>query len=145
MFTLHNLQTLGQGDLGRVVENQLQQYSLRGGVYRVMVASVPGSGLRQLIPRMLAVDRTGTVYIGHSRNLVRRLVQLVGSLKQPYQRAHHLGRLVQSHPTVSEQIAIEQWIIGVEPAPTPRVAEREALKRYFIEFGETPPWNVRAR
>lgn len=97
-----------------------------------------------VIPRFLANDETGLVYIGAAEKtaLAYRLTCFLASKNSTTKQNNHSGgnKIRLNHKLVqftSDLVLMYKVIL----TPEAKEKEREMLKNYSIEFGEVPPLN----
>lgn len=128
------------------------------GVYRLHVGDDVGSCL--VLPRLLAVDPLGILYIGTAVRLHERLGELQKALSVAYGRGqwtssrHGLLGKIQVVPHFASRFPYEHLFVTVQPLAelgegNPDLAydqdhyvqERRLLTEYRQRFGELPPLN----
>ena len=116
----------------------------QGGLYRLH-CFVDDRHVKLIrIPRALRVDVQGILYIGSTKNLVNRLVDLKKTLSPSYASAPHIcGRRYNNEKHESLRLAFpyRRLCASFESSATPKLLEGIALGAYCREFGELPPLN----
>ena len=133
------------------------EYGEAAGVYRLHVTDGVGSFLP--IPRLLELDRNGTVYIGTASKVNERLGNLQKALSVAYDRkqwtasGHGVLDKLRTLPRFVERFPYESLCVTIEPLnvepdeagiidPDHWSLERRLLNEYRYWFGEYPTFNV---
>ena len=129
-------QSLNSDDLWSVMG---ARFGDGGGVY--VVRAIDDEGAPVSIPRALAVDETGTLYIGQSGKLRGRVIHISQSLTRDLKRRHEVVRRLRDHPGLAEAYPLERLVVDLHPAAEPRKEEKARLSDYLQRFGDYPPLN----
>jgi hypothetical protein len=92
--------------------------------------------------RLLGADEEGILYIGKSDNLRERL-RMLWRVLNPSQKAtaHTFGKKYNSNEKLREAFPLESMYISYRISTEPKTFEFELLDKYFLKFGEVPPFN----
>ena len=96
------------------------------------------------IPRFLANDDTGLVYIGAAEKtaLAYRLTCFLASKNsKTKQNNHSAGNKIKSHGKLLELTNDLVFMYEVILTPDAKEKERKIIKNYVANFGEVPPLN----
>jgi hypothetical protein len=112
-------------------------------VYRLIALASEGDTKPATLNRIAGQDTSGTLYIGESSDLSRRLNQLL--------RSGWGHRNEDSHDAISmlRQIALFEYLpkkLGIALLFTvrdTRGVERDLIRAYMNSFGDTPPLNYK--
>lgn len=92
--------------------------------------------------RVLGADEEGILYIGKSGNLRERLRMLRRVLNPSLKAtAHTFGQKYNSNEKLREAFPLESMYISYRISTEPKTLEFELLDKYFLKFGEVPPFN----
>lgn len=117
----------------------LEKVEAKPGVYRLY--SVARSGRSESISRVLGTDRKGTLDVGESTNLQRRLKSLKNIITQNSRRRHSAGNRYMRNPRLRKRFPPEQLCVFIEYCDDHKQREKKYLEDYFQQFGELPPLN----
>lgn len=94
------------------------------------------------INRVLGIDNKGILYIGKSDNLRERLRMLWRVLNPKLEAtAHTFGKKYNDNKKLRFVFPLKTLYVSFEVAEEPKNLESELLDKYFIKFGEVPPFN----
>ncbi len=115
------------------------------GVYRLIaLASERDLGKPATLNRVAGSDASGTLYIGETGNLARRLNEFQrsgwGSRNEESHGAIAMLRQIKCLPYFPNKIAIALLFTDVGDT---RGVERDLIRTYMNSFGDTPPLNYR--
>lgn len=110
-----------------------------GGVYFIKTHSKK-KPIR--INRVLGIDEDGILYIGKSENLRERL-RMLWRVINPKQKAtaHTFGKKYNENKKLREAFPLKSLYISYGISTDPKVLEFKLLNKYFLKFGEVPPFN----
>lgn len=146
MITLYNLHRIPGPDLEALIDRELRtKFKVLGGAYVVHAIKDPDGPFEyEPIPRLFGTDRKGWLYVASGRRLSCSVASAHQSLLDPPSNQHPLGRLLQAHPVLTERFPAQRLSITAMPAQDPAQMEGHLLAGYVAEFGEAPPWCIRA-
>jgi hypothetical protein len=94
------------------------------------------------INRVLGIDNDGILYIGKSDNLRERLRMLQRVLNPKLKAtAHTFGTKYNDNKNLKIAFPLKTLFVSIEVAEEPKNLESKLLDKYFIKFGEVPPFN----
>jgi hypothetical protein len=94
------------------------------------------------INRVLGIDNDGILYIGKSDNLRERLRMLWRVINPKLKAtAHTFGTKYNDNKNLRFAFPLKTLFVSIEVAEEPKKLENELLDKYFIKFGEVPPFN----
>ena len=117
----------------------LEKVEAKPGVYRLY--SVARSGRPESISRVLSTDRKGTLIIGESTNLRRRLNSLKNIITQNSKRKHSAATRYMRNPRLRKRFPPKRLCVFIEYCDDHKQREKKYLEGYFQQFGELPPLN----
>jgi hypothetical protein len=110
-----------------------------GGVYLIQ------SYFNQIpirLNRVLGTDEEGVLYIGKSENLRERLRMLWRVLNPKLEvTAHTFGTKYNSNQKLREAFPMKSLFVSYRITSEPKTLESELLDKYFLKYGEVPPFN----
>ena len=116
-------------------------YEKGGGVY--IVRAIDGqSGQRRSIPRTLAVDTTGILYVGKAISYVNRVIELKKSVLPNYKTmSHEFASRLAGNDGLSTTFLVSNLRVSLVGSSDPFELESKMLSDYEKRFGELPPFN----
>ncbi|MBM3417509.1 MAG: hypothetical protein FJY17_01135 [Bacteroidetes bacterium] len=94
------------------------------------------------ISRFLGIDNDGVLYIGKSENLRERLRMLWRVLNPKLKAtAHTFGTKYNNNKRLREAFPLKTLYVSYKITSEPKTLESELLDKYFLKFGEVPPFN----
>lgn len=145
----------------RLMWEQLDRWfgSDRAGCYRLHI--LDDKDVPAALPRLLAVDESGTLYIGTSRDVPNRVASLKKAIGAAYGIEHRTGTVYRNPgehgagkklnmlPALRTSAPFERLFVSVERCesigedtlPANYEQEAEQLQAYRTKFGEWPPLN----
>jgi hypothetical protein len=92
--------------------------------------------------RVLGTDEEGVLYIGKSENLRERLRMLWRVLNPKLEAtAHTFGTKYNSNQKLREAFPMKSLFVSYRITSEPKTLESELLDKYFLKYGEVPPFN----
>lgn len=126
------------------LEKAIDRLSSRPGVYIVRWSKNSKS---VKIGRVKGIDHQGILYIGSTKNLKRRVKELLKSLKNEYKKIKHTMAKSYIFFSLNKVIKINEieitWI-ELDSYEEAQMQEWLALDHYGKKFGELPPLNLQA-
>lgn len=118
-----------------------EHFQERGGVYKLFAKK---DGKIIPVSRILKQDIHGVLYIGKGISLLDRVINLKKGIKNK-SRGHICGRRYHLESRKYFRKAFPKELLWVEliEVEIAEKEEREILKSYILEFGESPPLNVK--
>jgi hypothetical protein len=94
------------------------------------------------INRLLGIDDEGILYIGKSKN-IRERVRMLWRVMNPQLKAtaHTFGTKYNENKMLRKSFPLNSLFISFRFSNMPKEKESKLLKRYFLKFGEVPPFN----
>lgn len=94
------------------------------------------------IDRVLGQDEEGILYIGKSENIRERL-RMLRRVLNPKQKAtaHTFGKKYNENKKLREAFPLKSLYISYRISNDPKALEFNLLRKYFLKFGEVPPFN----
>jgi hypothetical protein len=94
------------------------------------------------INRVLGTDVEGLLYIGKSINLRERL-RMLWRVLNPKQNAtaHTFGTKYNKNKNLRETFPLNSLYVSFIITTEPQILESELLDKYFLQYGEVPPFN----
>lgn len=90
----------------------------------------------------MGIDNDGILYIGKSDNLRERLRMLQRVLNPKLKAtAHTFGTKYNDNKNLKIAFPLKTLFVSIEVAEEPKNLESKLLDKYFIKFGEVPPFN----
>ena len=94
------------------------------------------------LQRVLEQDKEGVLYIGKSENIRERLRMLWRVLNPNLKAtAHTFGTKYNANKNLMEAFPINSMFISYKITNEPKKLESELLHKYFLKYGEVPPFN----
>lgn len=94
------------------------------------------------ISRVLGIDNDGILYIGKSENLRERLRMLWRVLNPKLKAtAHTFGTKYNFNIRLREAFPLKSLYVSYAISTEPHILESELLDKYFLQYGEVPPFN----
>ena len=110
-----------------------------GGVYIIHSCN---KNIPIKIDRVLGQDEEGILYIGKSENIRERLRMLWRVLNPKHKAtAHTFGKKYNENKKLREAFPLKSLFISYRISPYPKLLEYKFLDKYFLKFGEVPPFN----
>jgi excinuclease UvrABC nuclease subunit len=128
------------GDKNLILNDYLKS---KPGVYKLIAFDKKGN----IIPinRFIGTDQNGILYIGKSKNLLKRMTKLRRGIINPEEEKGHIAiRRIKSIKNILNYIDITSLRISIDYIEFPESAkefEKTLLNKYTEEFGERPPLN----
>ena len=92
--------------------------------------------------RVLGTDKDGILYIGKSDNLRERLRMLWRVLNPKLNAtAHPFGKKFNENKKLKNTFPLKSLYISYKISTDPKALEFDLLQKYFLKFGEVPPFN----
>ena len=92
--------------------------------------------------RVLGKDEEVVLYIGKSENLRERLIMLWRVLNPKLEAtAHTFGTKYNSNQKLREAFPMKSLFVSYRITSEPKTLESELLDKYFLKYGEVPPFN----
>ena len=94
------------------------------------------------INRVLGTDVEGLLYIGKAINLRERL-RMLWRVLNPKQNAtvHTFGTKYNKNKNLRETFPLNSLYVSFIITTEPQILESELLDKYFLQYGEVPPFN----
>ncbi|MCB9278091.1 MAG: hypothetical protein H6562_04215 [Lewinellaceae bacterium] len=103
------------------------------------------NGRRVPVCRVAGEDPEGILYIGQTTKLVDRLSLLCRSFQSRAPSGkrwqHGADEIYWQCVAVRDKYARENMWVEVTPCDDSKAAEHEAIRNYYMKFGEVPPFN----
>lgn len=117
-------------------KEKLEKGLPQGGVYKLIA--------NKKIGRLLSDDDLGVLYIGKGVILPyhNRIGKFVNSLNDT-ERIHDGGTRFNILEEIQEKYPLKNAVVEITLTEYPEKLERRLLDKYYIEFGELPPFNRR--
>lgn len=113
------------------------------GIYRIIALDNNGEPVR--INRLLDVDESGTLYIGKSENLRKRISNMRRAFSPKHKSVKHIAvRRYQRIKKIEEKYPVRSLVILLELTKdnqSARELEKQELEVYEKFMGEIPPLN----
>jgi hypothetical protein len=94
------------------------------------------------LQRVLGQDNEGVLYIGKSENISERLRMLWRVLNPKLKAtAHTFGIKYNANKKLREAFPFNSMFISYKISNEPKKLESELLDKYFLKYGEVPPFN----
>jgi hypothetical protein len=92
--------------------------------------------------RVMGKDEEGVLYIGKSENLRERLRMLWRVLNPKLKAtAHSFGTKYNANKKLREFFPMKSLYVSYRITSEPKTLEYELLDKYFLKYGEVPPFN----
>jgi hypothetical protein len=92
--------------------------------------------------RVLGQDEEGVLYIGKSKNIRERLRMLWRVLNPKLKAtAHTFGTKYNTNKKLREAFPSKSLYVSYRTTIEPKKLESELLDKYFLKYGEVPPFN----
>lgn len=110
-----------------------------GGIYFIYVYN---NKLPIKVSRVLGIDNDGVLYIGKSENLRERLRMLWRVINPKLKAtAHTFGTKYNNNKKLREAFPFKSLYVSYTITTEPKTLESELIDKYFLKFGEVPPFN----
>jgi hypothetical protein len=110
-----------------------------GGVYKIHCIQ---DKMPIKINRVLGIDNQGILYIGQSDNLRARIRMLWRVLNPKLKAtAHTFGKKHNENKKLQKAFPLKSLYVSYQITKEPKALETILLDKYFIKFGEVPPFN----
>jgi len=94
------------------------------------------------ISRVLSIDNDGVLYLGKSENLRERLRMLWRVINPKLKAtAHTFGTKYNINKKLREAFPLISLYVSYTITTEPKTLESELLDKYFLKYGEVPPFN----
>ena len=133
---------LGYDNFREQLKNITDQHEEKGFMYKLYTEE---DGKRRPVFRLAGDDEDGILYIGQTKNLVDRVSLLFRSFATKCPKGklykHGADEIYWHCSNARKNYPFKNMLVEITPCENSKVAEFDAIKEYYVTFGEVPPFN----